>query len=440
MPTTQEVQGFIQRYKMADTGAGPNRGTFSSSVTTPTPTPTPKTDTTNNNTDTGSSAIDTYQRDLAASQAGLDRAQELQRQSLIDVITKKYDSRVAGIEQTGAEELARTRALNLRSGLIESPQGSTELGSTKAKTQAALDANEAAKADEIRQQLLALDGIYYQRKRDLTTDKLQELKTNQDLRANEIALRDERRQPAKEALLKLAKNSDFDSFAKDPIYQEALDSGDFTEKELREIFYVGRDDKSIIQKGTNGNMAWQLVQMPDGTQKVETTSLPFDTTEYDTTKNGDTMIFVPKNFDGDTSKIKTYKMGGGGDTETSLSILDVQRYNELYPEAGVIAGDSEKVANDKIIALNSPEAKIRNLVVAAKDANNSYETVIKEIENDTTITDKETAKNIANEVYGKTTDINKFAGQELRQGGEPKPLTVGQEIEVNGLWNFLFNK
>jgi hypothetical protein len=92
-----------------------------------------------------------------------------------------------------------------------------------------------------------------------------------------------------------------------------------------------------------------------------------------------------------------------------LNILDVQRYNELYPDAGVIAGDTKAQANAKIATLNSPEAKLRTLIVGAKDSNNSYETVIKEIENDKTITDKEAAKEIADEVYGvsgETTKVN----------------------------------
>lgn len=87
-------------------------------------------------------------------------------------------------------------------------------------------------------------------------------------------------------------------------------------------------------------------------------------------------------------------------SEKPLSILDVQRYQELYPEAGVVPGDSEAVANAKIAAINTPEAKTRSLIVAAKDAENDYETVVDEINNDASITDKETALRIAGEVFG----------------------------------------
>lgn len=89
-------------------------------------------------------------------------------------------------------------------------------------------------------------------------------------------------------------------------------------------------------------------------------------------------------------------------SDKPLSVLDVQRYNELYPEANVIAGDTEKTANDKVAKINTPEAKTRSLVQAARDAGNSYDVVVNEIKNDATIKDKETALKIANEVFGLT--------------------------------------
>lgn len=93
-----------------------------------------------------------------------------------------------------------------------------------------------------------------------------------------------------------------------------------------------------------------------------------------------------------------------GEKDKKLSILDVQRYKELYPNAGIVAGDTEAQANAKIAATNTPEAKIRNLIVAAKDNGNSYEAVIAEINKDTTITDKALAIKIADEIYGKTAE------------------------------------
>ena len=85
-----------------------------------------------------------------------------------------------------------------------------------------------------------------------------------------------------------------------------------------------------------------------------------------------------------------------------VSILDVTRYNELYPDAGVTAGDTEAQANAKVAKSNTPETKTRALVVAAQSAGNTYDTVVSEINNDATIKDKATALSIAKEVYGIT--------------------------------------
>jgi hypothetical protein len=97
------------------------------------------------------------------------------------------------------------------------------------------------------------------------------------------------------------------------------------------------------------------------------------------------------------------KGSGGGESTKPLSILDVNRYNELYPDAGVTAGDSEAIANAKVAQSQSPEAQLRNLIVSAQEAGNDYKTVLKEIDNDASIKDKDVAKAIAAEVYGVST-------------------------------------
>ena len=91
--------------------------------------------------------------------------------------------------------------------------------------------------------------------------------------------------------------------------------------------------------------------------------------------------------------------------DKTLDVLDVARYNELYPDAGVTAGDTEAQANAKVAQSNTPEAKTRALVVAAQNAGNTYNTVVSEINNDATIKDKTTALSIAKEVYGITDTV-----------------------------------
>ena len=97
--------------------------------------------------------------------------------------------------------------------------------------------------------------------------------------------------------------------------------------------------------------------------------------------------------------IKDLGTATSGSTGT-LSVLDVARYNELYPDAGVIAGDTETQANTKVAQLNTPEAKIRSKIVQLKEAETTYEEVVDAIKNDSTLTDKALALKIAQEVYG----------------------------------------
>lgn len=89
------------------------------------------------------------------------------------------------------------------------------------------------------------------------------------------------------------------------------------------------------------------------------------------------------------------KVGG-----TPLSILDIARYQSLYPDAGVIAGDSEVDANTKVVASSSPAAQTRRLIVDAYQNGNDYEAIRQEIMSDRSITDKITALQVLDEVTG----------------------------------------
>lgn len=140
---------------------------------------------------------------------------------------------------------------------------------------------------------------------------------------------------------------------------------------------------------------------------------------------------------------------GGG---KKLSILDVGRYNDLYPEAGITPDDTEATARAKIAALQTPEGKIKALIVADKNAGRTYEDMLKEIEKDASILDKEMAKRIAAEVYGikpeepkqpptTTAPIKPPTAQPPR----PSPLAgIGTNLPgenvINTISGFLFGK
>lgn len=106
------------------------------------------------------------------------------------------------------------------------------------------------------------------------------------------------------------------------------------------------------------------------------------------TAGGKTLYFKPK-----PEKTKS---------KEALSILDVQRLQESYPDADITVGDTEETAIAKINESNSPENQTRRLIEDAKDSGNDYKTVIKAIDEDETIEDKETAKQMAKEIYGET--------------------------------------
>ena len=103
-------------------------------------------------------------------------------------------------------------------------------------------------------------------------------------------------------------------------------------------------------------------------------------------------------------KVKTYykKASGGSSGGNALSILDIQRYQEAFPNAGITAGDTEATANAKVNASSNPATQTKDLIQSIKDNGTSYNDVVKEINNDETITDKAGTIKIANEVYGVT--------------------------------------
>ncbi len=90
--------------------------------------------------------------------------------------------------------------------------------------------------------------------------------------------------------------------------------------------------------------------------------------------------------------------GSGG----SLSILDVARYNELYPDAGVSAGDSEATANSKVVASKSSGGQVKPVIEGLKQDGMNYKEVVDFIYSSETLKDKTSAVKAADAVYGIT--------------------------------------
>ena len=114
------------------------------------------------------------------------------------------------------------------------------------------------------------------------------------------------------------------------------------------------------------------------------------------------------------------------DKEEPLGILDIQRYNELYPDAGVITGDTQSQADAKVIASRQPkeytDEEFRTFARDDKANNKPYEEVIASIDSNQLIINKDRAKLIVSEIYGKDKE-KKGLLQTIFGGGTKKETT-----------------
>lgn len=335
------------------------------------------------------SSLDTAKK--ALEDANLFAAQ--QRQARIDAINKTFAPRIQRQEEENKAQMSRVEALNFKRGILGSGADTTKLGEQRGLNEKALQAIEDEKALLIQQAFDAADTLATERAKLLTEQAKGAAQANVDLYKAQ----------AERAMNTLA------TFGKVGVsYEDLLSTDPNTIKTLREV--SGLSDaqikNSLIAAAPEGTYQWNQAQaegnkmyvpkLVNGKVTLETIDLPYNAGKRvkDTVKSGENVYLI---YEDGTTKLLG---GGSGGTEKPLSILDIARYNELYPEAGVTAGDSETVANQKIQTLNSPEAKLRKTIMTIKDSGNDYETVVSEIEKDPTIKDKETAKKIASEVYG----------------------------------------
>jgi hypothetical protein len=107
-------------------------------------------------------------------------------------------------------------------------------------------------------------------------------------------------------------------------------------------------------------------------------------------------------FQLETSRINALKRDE--EKTTPLSILDIARYNELYPEAGIVAGDTEQAANEKVAALFKPRnfdlSDGKTMGENMKNQGLTLNEALAEVDNDSLILNKEEIKNAIRGVYG----------------------------------------
>ena len=141
--------------------------------------------------------------------------------------------------------------------------------------------------------------------------------------------------------------------------------------------------------------------------------------------------------------------GGSGGTEP-LDVLNVARYKELYPDAGIEAGDTEAEANAKVLRMNQPrtltDSELKTAITVIKDQEKgSYETAISEIDNDPLISNKDRAKQLVDEAYGKkpkTAEEQKIEGtiDQLQSGGKLTDADIRYSLRKQGYSQEAINK
>lgn len=136
-----------------------------------------------------------------------------------------------------------------------------------------------------------------------------------------------------------------------------------------------------------------------------------------------------------------YKKESGKDG--TLNVLDVARYNELYPGAGVVAGDTETTANAKVAELSKPkdftDEQLRQATKDDLSKNIPYEQVIADIDSNALVKNKDRAKLIAGEIYrkeGKDIKIIGGAVGKLYEGS--KPYYTKEGGVAGAVYNYLF--
>jgi len=137
--------------------------------------------------------------------------------------------------------------------------------------------------------------------------------------------------------------------------------------------------------------------------------------------------------------------------EKPLDILDIGRYGELYPEAGVTAGDTKIIADQKVKKLFTPQEfsdeELRSFVREFQAENTSFEDVITEIQKNPSIGNKERAEFITRELYGKIKKGKELFGRERieaqqKETREQRQATTLPSISEKGLatQNAFFNR
>lgn len=370
-------------------------------------------------------------RTAAASDTGLPSANERQYatqmfQAQIDALNKVYAEQKAASVVAGRGRLGSQNAIQARRGLLGSDFGeAATVGQEQANTAElnAIDAELNAKVEAVR-------GKISEAALEMAKNRREAATKTADVKLDEIKYRKE----TANSKIKSQVAAAFASGLNKDTMMSQVDSW-VTEFAKSGISVDKNDIINLINEGQKDltSAAAAKAKATLETQKtVADITKPYESGGY--IYQFDTNSGSWKNTGTKLTDVKNVQ---------PLNILDVQRYNELYPGAGVTAGDSELTANSKINKMqNTPTKTVRDLVIEAKNEGSTYESVIAEIDKnvDTTPEAKDTAKKIAEEVY--RPPVTSMGGTELWSASSVKTRkpTMGEEMHINGIYNTLFGK
>lgn len=173
------------------------------------------------------------------------------------------------------------------------------------------------------------------------------------------------------------------------IRAEEIDNEFNYRKELRKSlidFMTAEEQKEAAKLDKADQRAWELYKL----------NLTDQDAAYKAALGQPDLVQAIANLDPKSPNFRNElaRLSGSATDRSPLSILDVQRYEESYPDAGVRAGDSQATADEKV-----RNWKIKSDIETSKNNGYDYQTVLREINRDDSIANKPEAIRIAQEIY-----------------------------------------
>lgn len=316
-------------------------------------------------------------------------------QGLIDTITSQFNQTIAQEEQRGEVRNARTRALNVSSGLSGSDFGSAAAQETEdqnAQAIALIKKERDAKINEILSGVSSRADEEYRSQRE---SFLQRVEGRLDTISN---LKDELRTRATNDVKSIASlGIGFDEFKQshESEYSQLLEDSGLTELGLKALFFENTPQDQVIDTKQIGNQYINFIQDPvTGKIRTEALDLPEGVTlgsgrNVKTTSAGDILVY-PDEFDpnrpiqdqiqvikGRLTTEPTSNEENSADFDTAREIAAgegtrEQKLNQIRSQTGLSLGDANNVL-DEVEQQNAPknmeefEAQFTETVRGLKD-------------------------------------------------------------------------